>query len=109
MGKAGRMGPATPLQWALGVPWGGRRLRRRLFCSNLARAGAANSTFFWAGLILSARRDVVSLVVTDQRREKFAYDTPTSPATGGLISEFWRVRYAGSPVYGNMVYRRFGE
>jgi hypothetical protein len=43
------------------------------------------------------------------RREKLASYTPTSPATSGLISEFSRVRYAGSPVYGNKVYRRFGE
>jgi hypothetical protein len=71
------MGPATPFQRALGVPWGGH-LRRRLFCSNLSRSGAANSTFFGAGLILSAPREVVSLVVTHQWCEKWASDATHS-------------------------------
>src|SRR5215210_283056 len=76
MGKPGRMGPATPLQRALGVPWGGH-LGRRVFCSNLSRSGAANSTFFgWVDP--SAPREVVSLVVTHQWCEKWASDATHS-------------------------------
>jgi hypothetical protein len=48
------MGPATPHQRALGVPWGGH-LRWRLFCSNLSRAGAANNTFFWGSNVRADR------------------------------------------------------
>jgi hypothetical protein len=78
------MGPATPLQRALGVPWGGH-LRRRLFLLEPLALGRREQHLFWAGSILSAPREAVSLVVTHQRREKLASDTPTSPATSGLI------------------------
>jgi hypothetical protein len=61
------MGPATPLQQALGVPWG--HLRRRFFCSNLSRSGAANRAPFLGGNVYSAPREVVSLVVTPVVRE----------------------------------------
>src|SRR5215212_5582467 len=77
MGKTCLMGPATPLQRALGVPWGGH-LRRRLFLFEPLALGCREQHLFWAGSILSAPREVVSLVVTHQWCEKWASDVTHS-------------------------------
>src|SRR5215208_6362399 len=83
MGKTCLMGPATPLQRALGVPWGGH-LRRRLFLFEPLALGRREQHLFWAGSILSAPREAVSLVVTHQRRVNLTSATPTYPSTRSL-------------------------
>jgi hypothetical protein len=84
------MGPATSLQRS--VLWGcpGEVIYVGATFVRTSRARAPRTPPFWGVNVYSAPREVASLVVTRQRREKLASYTPTSPATSGLISEFPR-------------------
>ena len=65
------MGPATPFQWALGVPWGGViyvGASAPLLFEPLARE-RRGKPLFWGVNVYSAPREVASLVVTRQSRE----------------------------------------